>query len=283
MIEAKQELKKQSIAEKKREIEKAEEKKMEKKISSGYDEEKDYGNEDLGLYATLLLPFWDTHSNVKTLIQQMLGSNDRQLKYNTLLLLIRQDKSYPDSMLKYFAGLDEYRYQLYKDLKELKKLEKFPSAYNDHLDLCRSKLMNKKTYDKPDSLIFIDKLQAEYKNRKGSIYFFKYKEKKDDLSWKLATAGLVPNDPTIFEFEDSSKAIPDSWAIYPDMRSSLNRYDFTRFTDEKIKDDEPVSDQMNKIVKKLLYSRRKSAKQFYDDMDKDGDDYDIGSRLRIRN
>ena len=42
-----------------------------------------------------------------------------------------------------------------------------------------------------------------YKGKKGYIYFFNYKMKKDDLNWKLAVVGLVPENPREFEFEDS--------------------------------------------------------------------------------
>ncbi len=287
LLEAKQELKKQSIAEKKKEIEKAEEKKDPKKSISlnESDDDKDYGNEDLNLYATLLLPYWETNANVQPLIQQMLRSNDKRLRYNTMLLLLRDNKPYPDSLLKYFASLDDYRYQLYKDLKELKKTDQFPSAYNNHLDLGKSCLLDRKTYGKPDSLVYIDRLATEYKDKKGFIYFFKYKEKKDDISWKLASVGLVPQDPKAFEFEDSSKArfagLPVS-VIYPDP-GSFNRYDFTKFTETKIKDDEPMADQLSKALKKMLYSRRKSAKEFYRDSDRGDTNYDFGATIRIRN
>ncbi|HEY6063126.1 MAG TPA: TraB/GumN family protein, partial [Chitinophagaceae bacterium] len=114
LIEAKQELKKQSIAEKKRAIQKAEESREEKKISPYYpdDDEKDAGNDDLSLYATLLLPAWETNPAVQPLIQQMLKSNDKKLKYSTMLLLLQHNKTFPDTLLKYFGSLDDYRYQL---------------------------------------------------------------------------------------------------------------------------------------------------------------------------
>jgi hypothetical protein len=60
MLEARQELKKQSIAEKKKAIEKAEEIKEKKdKADESYSDsdEKDSGNDDLSLYANLLLPY----------------------------------------------------------------------------------------------------------------------------------------------------------------------------------------------------------------------------------
>jgi hypothetical protein len=265
MIEAKQELKKQSIAEKKKAIEKAEEDKEEKKPSySSYydDEDKDSGNDDLSLYATLLLPYWETNTAVQPLIQQMLKSNDKRLKYSTMLL-------YPDSLMKYFGSLEEYRYELYTDLKDMKKLDKFPSLYNNHLDLGKSSLMDSKSYGKPDSVVYVDRLKAEYKGKKGFIYFYKYKNKKDDLTWKLATVGLVPEDPKKFEFEDST-TISFSNTMYPPLSlygSSYryNRYSFTGFLETKLKEEEPVPDQLKKMLKKMLYSRRKSAKGFYDE------------------
>src|SRR5204863_8993288 len=78
LIEAKQELKKQSIAEKNKEIKKAEQDKDDKNNLSGDgDEDKDYGNDHLGLYATLLLPYAETNPNVQPLLRQMLNSNDK--------------------------------------------------------------------------------------------------------------------------------------------------------------------------------------------------------------
>lgn len=267
LIEAKQELKKQSVAEKMRSIKKAEESKQEKKNTSWYseEEEKDEGNEDLSLYATLLLPFRETHAAVKPLIEQMLNSNDKQLKYNTMLQLLQHNKPFPDSMLNYFGSLDEYRYVLYNDLKKLKKPGRFPEMYNNHLDLGRSRLLNKKSYGKPDTVVYVDRLKAEYKNKKGFIYFFKYKTKKDDMIWKLAVVGLTPEDPNLFEFEDSTKFGNNlfSYSLY--SQYSYNQYDFTEFTDTKIGQDEPLLKQLNKALKKMLYSRRKSALKFYDD------------------
>ena len=140
----------------------------------------------------------------------------------------------------------------------------FPAVYNNHLDLGKSSLLDKADYGKPDSIVYIDRLGAEYKQRKGFFYFYKYKSKKDDLSWKLAVVGLVPEDPKQFEFEDSVNLnIPRYNPLFFSFGS--NRYDFTDFTETKIEKDLPVSDQLNKALKKLLYSRRNSARKFYED------------------
>ncbi len=265
LIEAKQELKKQSIAEKKKAIEKAEESKTEKKTSY-YTQtaDKDYGNSNLSLYATLLLPFWETNAAVQPLFQQMLKSNDKRLKYNTMLLLMDKNKPFPDSLLTFFAAMDDYRYELYTDLKIKKQLNKFPAAYNNHIDLGKSALLSEKTYDKPDSIMYADRLRVDYKGKKGYIYFFKYKEKKDDVNWKLATVGLVPENPKQFEFEDLMDIEKsNNRNSYGAELEKLTRYYFTDFTDTKTKEDDVFTELMQKEWKKMMYSRRKSAKNFY--------------------
>lgn len=268
LVEAKQELKKQKIAEKRKAIELAEKnKKGDKSSSDAEDDVEDgWGNKDLGLYTTLLLPFWDSRPAVRPLIQQMLTSSDKQLKYNSMLLMIKNNKPYPDSLLKYFADMDGYRYQLYKDLKEIKKENKFPALYNNHLDLARSKLYTLQFYDKPDSIIFVDRLHTTYLGKNGYIYFFKYKMKKDDLGWKLAMAGLIPENPGVFEFDDeqnkSTSQILFSWAGY------YNKYDLSKFSDIKFNNDLNADSQLQLELKKILYSSRKSGEKFYDDSDR---------------
>jgi len=275
LIEAKQELKKQAIAEKNKAIKKAESARDDKKSLYGEEEDKDYGNDDLELYATLLLPYAESNPNVQPLVQQMLASNDKELKYNIMILLLRNNKPVPDSVLKNFASLDGYRYQLYEDLKDINRSNKFPAFYNNHLDLGRSKLLEEKLYGKPDSVVYIDRLPAEMKNRKGFVYFFKYKTKKDDVDWKLATVGLVPADPKVFEFENPDN--PDFSEYSPSYkRGNYYKYDLTGFSDTKIKDDEPVADQLKKMLKRMLYSKRKSAREFYS---RDDSGYDVSSRV----
>ena len=274
-IEAKQESKKQAIKEKKKLIEKAAAKNLE--ADSDDDDGNDYGNEKLSLYAKLLLPFWKKNPNVPVFFQQLLQSNDNKLRYNTMLLMIKNDKTVPDSLLNYFAAMDDYRYTLYNDLDEADKLKHFPSKYNNHIDLAKSKLIDSKSYGKPDSVVYLDKLPTEFRSKRGDIYFFKYKEKKNDISWKLATSGLISNDPKKFEIKDESLLLND---IVPSNInwSYRNRYDFTSFTNSKLKDDEPIAQQLSRELKKMLYSRRRSAKEFYNDSKSDFDE--ISMRLR---
>ena len=96
------------------------------------------------------------------------------------------------------------------------------------------------------------------------MYFFTYKIKKDDLSWKLAVVGLVPENPREFEFKDTSGRSMGVNSLRNLLRwAGGSPYDFTRFTDEKATPGEPMKVQMRTELKKMLYSRRQSALRFY--------------------
>ncbi|HEU5165758.1 MAG TPA: TraB/GumN family protein [Chitinophagaceae bacterium] len=279
LIEAKQQLKKQAIEEKKSAIEKAEGEKTEAKTADLYRRNQgDQGNEDLMTYATLLLPFSETNPAVKEVLKQMLSSNDKRLKYNTVYLFLRHKISLPDTMLTYFAKLDDFRYELFTDMRTLKILDKFPVEYKSQQALSKSKLFSSSYYGKPDSLVFIDSLPASLKNSKGFVFFYKYKAKKDDLFWKLATAGLMSKNNDPFNYDDDDEeddddndydtgytSIMSGWNFSRDE----NKVVFTEFTDEKIKEDVPLKEQMEKQLKKVLFSKRKSARMFYNE----GPDY----------
>ncbi len=259
MIEARQALKKQLIKEKSKAIEKAQDDGDEKKRYSNYEHsDKDAGNTRLSLYATLLLPFWDKAPGIPQLMTQLLSSKDNRLKYATTLLLVRNKRPVPDTMVNYFAGLDEYRKELYDDLKRADRLSLFPATYKNQLALARSELLSSQSYSKPDTIVFFEKIPLQYKKRDGFIYVFKYKDKKEDNSWKLATVGLLPKDESQYEFDDTLTA-----------RETLD-YDFTNTNGTKLTSETPEKEQVQKMLKRLLYSKRKSAARFYSDGDRYG-------------
>jgi uncharacterized protein YbaP (TraB family) len=269
-LEAKQELKKQAIAEKKKAIERAEESKTDKKKSSYPDSRQDdSGNDRLSLYARLLIPFWEQHPNVQPVIQQLMSSNDNQLKYSTLMLVIRNKRPYNDSLLTYFAGMDEYRIRLYRSLNNSKQLKLFPAKYNNHVDLAKSALLAGREYNKPDTIAYLQRLPVKYQDMDGYVYFFKFKLKKDDANWRIALVGPVQLSEDRFDFE--RKKYPVSTAIPGWHTGGFGTVvtDLTTFLDVKLKDEEPVIDQLKKELKKQLYSKRRSAARFYADDDND--------------
>lgn len=278
LIEAKQVLKKQAIAEKNSEIEKAEDAKTEEKPADLYYRNvtnEDTGNDQLITYATLLLPFRETNPVVNDVFKQLLSSNDKRLKYNTLYLFMQHKLPINDSILTYFAKMDDYRYELFNDMRALKMIDKFPAAYRNKLDLAKSKLFTSSYSSKPDSLVFIDSLPASLKNKKGFVFFYKYKTKKDDTYWKLATVGLLsPTGEQLNYDDDDDKSDNDYWTTYPPLSAlgseNSGKIVITEFTEEKIKEDVPLQEQLEKQLKKIIYSKRKSARTFY----YEGKDYD---------
>ena len=266
LIEAKQLMKKQLINEKNRSIEKAQEDDDDK---NDYRRDDDNGNHELSLYATLLMPFWDKNPAVPQLFNQLLSSNDKKLKYNTMMLLLHHKRPVSDTMLRYFAGLDDYRYQLYTTLKKMDRLSLFPQAFNRQAELAKSKLlMYTNQYNKPDSIIYLDKLPIQQKDRSGFVYFFKYKTKKADNTWKIATVGIIPADPKLFEFEEQENEATEA------------QYNFTELNGTRINNEEPLKEQLKKILKKMQYAKRNSAAEFYDEEGKSRVDFLRGMNFK---
>ncbi len=271
LIEAKQEVKKQRIAEKNIEIRKAE---MEKESDGDvYNQgQKDAGNDELSLYAKLLLPHSSANPTIEPLINQMLASTDKELRYSTMMLLLRNKKQVADSILYNFAKDDDYRYDFYSDMKSSGLLKKFPAEFHNQVDIGRSRLLSSKIYGRPDSLVFITKIPASLKGRAGVVHFYKYKNKKDDLSWKIATVGLLPADSSIMEFEDVTIT---NYNEAPFAYGRRVNYDFhlVEFTEGKLGDEASLDSQLSKLLKKMLYSKRKSAQEFYEENQNSRYDY----------
>ncbi|UAY51717.1 TraB/GumN family protein [Ferruginibacter albus] len=207
----------------------------------GYDEHKD----ELYNYAVLLMPFYDKNPNIPKYFTKLLQSSNQGLLLNTAVLLLRNNKTVADSLLLSLASDDQYRSELYRNLKEIKQLKRFPEKYKTQEDIARSVLLEGNNYSKIDSIVFLTKQHVYYKE-KGIVYFFKYRIKKED-DWKIGISGLQP------EKEDS---------VSTDGR-------LTSMTDKKYKEDDPRDEQLQKQLKKLLFGAHPSARNFFygDDTD----------------
>lgn len=252
--EAKQLAKKQRIREQTRAIEKAKAAVDDKGTPADDITDDDTGNAQLTLMATLLLPFWNGEPQVQQLFAQLVQSTDRQLQYSTAMLLLRRGHPVPDSLWLQFAALDDFRFRLYTDLDRQNRLSLFPAAYKTRLLLARSQLASLQPYNRPDTLAFLEALPVQSEGQQGELYFFKYKEKKEDMGWKIATAGLFPSDSASLVFKRDGQQEEDGTGK-----------DFTDLGATRLSTALPQREQLQKLVKKLLYSRRKSAVQFYND------------------
>ena len=201
-----------------------------------------YSNNRSGLndYGVLLLPFYDKNANVQKYFEKLLRSKDADVRLNTAVLLIRNKRNVADSILLQLAETDQYRAKLFAKLEKVKRVDKFPLKYKHQLDMARSLLLDDRGYDKVDSVVFIKKQVTGYRDKKGVVYFFKYRVKKED-DWKTGISGLQPEDETAVGSDDH----------------------LTSMTDKKLKEDEPMDEQLQKLLKKLLFSLSRSGKYFF--------------------
>jgi Uncharacterized protein conserved in bacteria len=244
-IDGKQLLKKQRAKEDKAKLEKAAKKDSdEDNYASRYlrGSRPDQGNKKLDKYAILLLPFRDKNPGVQQFFEQLLQTQDDRLLYNTNMLLLRHGHQVHDSIFTKYASRDEYRWELYHDLKEMNKLDKFPRRYKNQMDIVRSMLVRQFRDEKLDTLAFVDKLPVTYQGKKGVVYFFKYKRMRDDAVWQIASVGMQPEKPDEIDIEN---------------------YEFTSSEENDLKNDKPVKQQLHEALKEMLYSKRKSASMFY--------------------
>ena len=250
-IEAKQELKKQSIAEKKRSIDKAVSE-QEGNTDNYTTDGKENGNDLLSLYTTLLLPFESRNTGINSFIQQLLRSHDRRLVLNTALLMLKNRRIVPDSIIKSLAGTDDFRFELYSRLKDIQRLDFFPLNERNQAGLARSALIFQKLYDNPDTIAYLDKRFLTTKNQSGYIFFFKYKMKMVDLNWKIATVGLIPADSTSFNTD-----------VNDEVDGIGKKLPLTGFRSVRLKEDKPLSAQLDTIIQRWMVEQRKSGKEFY--------------------
>ncbi|HEX2534303.1 MAG TPA: hypothetical protein VHK69_11230, partial [Chitinophagaceae bacterium] len=253
LIEARQGIKKQFIGEKKNAIRKAQES-TDEEVGYNRRSQGDPGNEGLGLYARLLVPFWEAHPQVPAVLQQQLTTSDQRLKLHTALLLARNKKPVPDSVWSALAAADLYRYELYIALKGQNQDQLFPKAYAGAEQLAIGKLLFLQEEERPDSIVLIKSQPYSYKGKNTTLYFFKYKEKKADNSWKIALADAEPLSETVMDYLRSN-------ARY--FVVSQLEQDFTTMTDTRIDEDQPLDEQLQKVLKRQVYSQHRSAARFY--------------------
>lgn len=198
-----------------------------------------YNQSDLDDFSVLLMPFYD-RKNVQLFFERLLNSREPEVRLGAAVLLIRNNKPVPDSILQNLAADDQYRSRLYVKLEKIKQLDKFPAKYKNQEDIARSFLVTSKNYSKLDSVVFIKKQAAAYLDKKGMVYLFKYKVKKDD-DWKMGISGLQPSDEK---------------EIYTDSK-------LTSMTERKLKKDEPAEEQYMNQLKRKLFSLYPGGRNFF--------------------
>jgi len=219
------------------------ERRLQKKDEDG-DDNIDTDNDDntngLDNYAILLLPFYERNQTVPAFFDRLLQSRDPQLRMSTALLLLRHRLPVADSILVTLAADDVSRSSLYQGLTDIGREDVFPRRYRSQEYIARSLLVS--GHDRFSAIELVDKQPAQFKQKRGSVYFFRYKINKDD-DWQIGLSGIQP--------QDRNEIATDPTLVM--------------LTGKKIRSGVPVLQQFGEQWRRLLLSRRKSAVGFFQD------------------
>lgn len=200
------------------------------------------GYNSINDHAVLLVPFYSKYPAIKKFFEKLLQSKDIDVRLNTAVLMLRNKLSIPDTTLISIAAKDEYRFALLEALKNAGLEQLYPAAYKQQPDIARSALIQQTSQGKFYDIQLLGKKEVQVKEKKGVVYFFKYRIKKED-DWKIGLSGIQPLD--------SAKVDSDATLVF--------------ITDRKLKDDEPEREQFEQYLKKSIFLLRKSAAHFYNE------------------
>ena len=227
----------------------AEEKLLEQQTRESFNEDEPESNNyisnnytatDVDKYAELLLPFYDSVAALPKFFDKLLQSRDTALQLSTAILLIQNHKKVADSIINNIALKDNYRSDLYSDLEDINNEDLFPSTYKKQELIARSLLMSGSKKDLA-AIEFAGKVPVNLKNKKGYVYFFRYKNKKDD-GWQIGISGPQPFNAKEINTDDA----------------------LTALTGEKLTTDKTESEQFNEQLLKLILNQHKSARHFFE-------------------
>lgn len=194
---------------------------------------------ETGDYVRLLMPFYNK-PDIANFYEKLLQSRDDDLKLLVAIKLLQNNKAIPDTLFTHLAKTDKSRYDLYSSLKTIKKENLFPREYKTQELLARANLLADKNKQKFDTIVYAGKEKVQIKDKTGWVYFFKYKERKED-EWKMGISGLQPEDENLV---------------------TINGV-LVSMTDKKFKTDKTEDEQFREQLKQMIFALRPSAKYFF--------------------
>ncbi len=220
------------------------EKKLQKKEDDNSDENTETADDENGNelddYAILLEPFYETNPSIPHFFDKMLQSRDAMLRLNTAVLLIRHSRPVADSVIRNLAAADAWRSTLYRALVSIHRTDLFPGRYKNQVDIARSLLAAGHNNAAFADIQLVGQREVQFKESKGNVYLFKYKLGKDD-DWQMGLSGIQPAN----------------------LKEVNTATEFVTLTAKKLRQDKPVNTQFDDQLKRLLFSKRKSAAGFY--------------------
>jgi hypothetical protein len=199
-----------------------------------------FGNIRLYNYAEWLVPFYD-RPGVSRWFGQLLQLKSTPVKFETTLLLVRNNKPVPDTMLHSLAADDRYRVKLYEGLLKAGKGDLFPVEFKNQEAMARSLLLQGRLVGGKDPEIkLVGRQHVTTKRTTGWVFFYKYKVTGQE-GWMMAISGVQP---------DKASEVNTNKELVEWTRVSLNGAS-------------PEEQQFQKKLPQWVMSKRQSAFQFY--------------------
>jgi hypothetical protein len=115
------------------------------------------------------------------------------VRHAVVLVLIRNNRPVPDSVLHALAADDWHRARLYSDLVQAGKADLFPAEFRNQEAMARSVLFDRRAEGREAEIQLVGKQHVVTREATGYIYFFKYKVKGQE-GWMMGISGIQPDD-----------------------------------------------------------------------------------------
>jgi len=156
-----------------------------------------YGYKVIKVLGKLNTPVWDKWINRFLLV------NENGIKETAALELLIRDKPVSVDTWKSIASDGKWRLDLYRELKKLKKVKLFPSAFQTQRYFAEAMLWESFEDEMPARLEFIGEQLAIYKKREHKFFLFKVIYEYDgERSVYLGIAGPFPKDTKKYYIEN---------------------------------------------------------------------------------
>jgi uncharacterized protein YbaP (TraB family) len=193
----------------------------------------------LDKYAEWLAPYYDRPA-VARWYNQLLQIKSLPVRHAVVLVLIRNNRPVPDSVLHALAADDWHRARLYSDLVQAGKADLFPAEFRNQEAMARSVLFDRRAEGREAETQLVGKQHVVTPVAAGYIYFFKYKVKGQE-GWMMGISGVQPDD---------GKAV------------NTNSY-LAEWTGLPLNGAGPELQQFQNKVPQWILQRRASAARFY--------------------
>jgi|GEM_PF-1519520 len=135
---------------------------------------------------------------IDLLLMEALSDSDQEVKIAVTVALIRHNRPVPDPTLRKMAADPAKRIELYRELEQAGRLDRFPRQYMSQKDIAEGLLAEwlvMEYYDdSPDSLRVIGEREVTVGGEQGRVYLFAFHYGEQGESWRVGISGLQPLD-----------------------------------------------------------------------------------------